>query len=175
LTRIAPFEIGDTLWNKALDRGALLAAAQVLGLAKGAVNLAVDYAKTCEQFGMPIGANQAVKHVLATQQVKLSFARAVVLPVAPDFAARDLVSAARVSHPQLVAAEIADGARRAALQVFGAIGFCWQAGVHFYFKSKLGLSCTWGTAAFHPTRVAQQTLNGPIGAENSFPRFKIAT
>ncbi|MGO4842939.1 acyl-CoA dehydrogenase family protein, partial [Rhizobiaceae sp. 2RAB30] len=46
----------------ALDRGALFSAAQLLGIAQRAVDLAVAYAKERAQFGKPIGSYQAVKH-----------------------------------------------------------------------------------------------------------------
>jgi alkylation response protein AidB-like acyl-CoA dehydrogenase len=62
----------------ALDRGALFAAAQLLGIAQRAVDLAVAYAKERTQFGKPIGSYQAVKHLLSTAQVKIEFARPVV-------------------------------------------------------------------------------------------------
>jgi alkylation response protein AidB-like acyl-CoA dehydrogenase len=170
-TRIADKATGRSIWSEALDRGALLAAGECLGLAKGAINLAVEYAKLREQFGKPIGVNQAVKHMLADQQVKLSFARPVVLAAAADFAAGDVVSAARVSHAKLAAARAAESASRAAVQVFGAIGMTFEAGVHFYFKRALALTSAWGTDHFHRGRIAQRVFQAPIGPENTFPRF----
>jgi alkylation response protein AidB-like acyl-CoA dehydrogenase len=169
-TRIASAQAGEGLWAQALDRGALLAAAEALGVAKGAIALAVDYAKIREQFGKPIGVNQAVKHILADQQVKLSFARPVVLTAAADLEAGDLVASARVSHAKLAATAAAESASRAAVQVFGALGMTWEAGVHFYVKRAFALSGAWGTAAFHRERVAARVFGAPIGPENAFPR-----
>jgi hypothetical protein len=174
-TRIVNAEAGRPLWAQALDRGALLTAGLCLGLAKGSIELAVEYAKTREQFGKPIGTNQAVKHILADQQVKLSFARPVVLAAAADVAAGDLVSAARVSHAKLAASRAAEGASRAAVQIFGALGMTFEAGVHFYVKRALALVGAWGTDMFHQNRVAQRAFDGPIGPENTFPRFGATT
>jgi alkylation response protein AidB-like acyl-CoA dehydrogenase len=174
-TRIADAATGRKLWATALERGALLAAGEALGLAKGAIDMAVDYAKVREQFGKPIGVNQAVKHMLADQQVKLSFARPVVLAAAADFEAGDLVSAARVSHAKLAATAAADSAARTAVQVFGAMGMTAEAGVHVYVKRALALLSAWGTPAFHRDRVAARVLGGgPIGPENSFIRYGAA-
>lgn len=174
-TRIADARAGRRLWAQGLERGALLAAGEALGLAKGAIALAVDYAKVREQFGKPIGVNQAVKHMLADQQVKLSFARPVVLAAAADFAAGDLVSVARVSHGWLAATAAADAAARTAVQVFGAMGMTAEAGVHFFLKRALALTTAWGTPAFHRARVALRVLDGgPIGPENTFARYGAA-
>ena len=60
------------------ERGALLAAAQMIGLGQRCIDMAVAYAKDRHQFGKPIGSYQAVKHLLATAQVKIEFARPVV-------------------------------------------------------------------------------------------------
>ncbi len=169
-TRIADASLGRRLWAKALERGALLAAGQALGLAKGAIDLAVDYAKVREQFGRPIGTNQAVKHILADQQVHLSFARPVVLAAAADFAAGDNVSLARVSHAKLAACAAAESASRAAVQVLGAIGMTAEAGAHFYVKRALALSAAWGTKAFHREQVAERVFEAQIGPANTFPR-----
>jgi alkylation response protein AidB-like acyl-CoA dehydrogenase len=169
-TRIAEAEPGRRLWARALDRGALLAAGECLGLAKGAIELAVEYAKVREQFGKPIGTNQAVKHIIADQQVKLSFARPVVLAAAADLAAGDLISTARISHAKLAAACAAESASRAAVQVFGALGMTFEAGVHFYVKRALALGAAWGTRAFHADRVARRVFEAPIGPEQTFPR-----
>jgi len=169
-TRIADAEQGRRLWAEALERGALLTAAQALGLARGAIELAVEYAKVREQFGKPIGVNQAVKHILADQQVKLSFARPVVLAAAADFAAADLVSSGRVSHAKLAATAAAESATRAAVQVFGAIGITFEAGVHFYVKRALALTAAWGGKAFHRERAARRVFEAPIGPHNTFAR-----
>ena len=147
---------------------------EALGLAQGAIDLAVEYAKVREQFGKPIGVNQAVKHLLADQQVRLSFARPVVLAAAADFAAGDLASAARISHAKLAATQGAENATRAAVQVFGAIGMTFEAGVHFYVKRAFALSAAWGTAAFHRERVARRVFEGPIGPEHTFARVGAA-
>jgi alkylation response protein AidB-like acyl-CoA dehydrogenase len=84
----------------AVDRGALATAAELVGTAERLIAEAVRYAKQREQFGHAIGSFQAIKHMLATAQVRLEFARPVVYRAA--FAvARALASASRdVSTPR---------------------------------------------------------------------------
>ncbi|MEI9984262.1 MAG: acyl-CoA dehydrogenase family protein [Aliidongia sp.] len=60
----------SNFWSAAFERGALFAAAQGLGIAERAVEIATAYARERQQFGKPIGSYQAIKHALATVQVK---------------------------------------------------------------------------------------------------------
>jgi alkylation response protein AidB-like acyl-CoA dehydrogenase len=66
-------------WRRA---GALLTAALQVGVAQGALDLAVRYAREREQFGRAIGSFQAVKHLLADALARADLARAAVLVAA---------------------------------------------------------------------------------------------
>lgn len=161
---------GKADWALALDRGALFAAAQGLGLAQRAVDLAVAYARDRQQFGKPIGSYQAVKHHLASAQVAIEFARPVVLAAAADIGERDLAARARVSHAKIVALEAADQAARTSIQVHGAMGYSWEVDVHLFLKRALALTHSWGSPGFHRHRVAQRLFGLPAGPEFTFSR-----
>ena len=165
-TVVAQGRGGDDAWAAALDRGALFAAAQLLGIAQRAIDMAADYAKERQQFGKPIGSFQAIKHHLANAQVKVEFARPVVLAAAaatsPDLART------RISHAKLAAAAAADAATHAAVQIHGAMGFSWEVDVHFLLKRSLALGQAWGTTAFHRARVAEHILSAPLGPDRTF-------
>ena len=156
--------------DTALDRGALFAAAQLLGIAQRAVDLAVAYAKERNQFGKPIGSYQAVKHLLAEAQVKIEFAKPVVHAAAGGFHAADIHSQARVSHAKLAASEAAELACRTSVQVHGAMGYSWEVDVHFFLKRALALTNWWGDARFHRERVAARVFSQPLGAGHTFAR-----
>ncbi len=160
-TRIA----GD--WSYAMDLGALWTAGQLLGLGQRGIDLAVTYAKDRKQFGKPIGSNQAVKHLLATAQVKIEFARPVYHAAAAELGSGPAASA-RVSHAKLAAMAAADNATRAALQTFGAMGFTWEADLHLYLKRALGLRFSWGDEAFHRRRVIERITQLPTGPDVTF-------
>jgi alkylation response protein AidB-like acyl-CoA dehydrogenase len=166
-TRIAS---GAALWDEALDRAALFAAAQGLGIAQRAVDLAVDYARERQQFGKPIGSYQAVKHLLATAQVKIEFARPVVQAAAAEIGHHDAQSRARVSHAKIAALDAADLAARTAIQVHGAMGYSWEVDVHFFLKRALALTAAWGTPTFHRERVMRRMLTQPTGPDQTFAR-----
>jgi len=162
-----------SLWEDALDRGALFAAAQCVGLAQRSIDIAVEYAKTREQFGKPIGSYQAVKHLIANAQVKVEFARPVIYAGAFTLPQRDAYSRARISHAKLVAAEAADLAARTSLQVHGAMGYSWEVDVHFLLKRGLALSAAWGGPAFHRGRVMARMTEQPLGPEHTFAHKRL--
>ncbi|MEO3388838.1 acyl-CoA dehydrogenase family protein [Mesorhizobium sp. CAU 1741] len=156
------------LLAEAFDRGALFAAAQQVGIAKRCVDLAVTFAKERHQFGKPIGSYQAIKHHLASVQVKIEFARPVLYAAAAALPQGDLYSRARISHAKLVATEAADLAARTAIQVHGAMGYSWEVDVHFFLKRAIALETWWGKPALHRARVAERVLAGALGPESIF-------
>ena len=74
---VEPFDYDEAL---AFDRGALAAAAYLVGLSERMIDVAAEYARQREQYGRPIGVNQAVKHLLADALLKVEFAKPAVLP-----------------------------------------------------------------------------------------------
>ena len=163
-------DLGPADWGLALDRGALFAAAQGLGLAQRSVDLAVAYAKDRTQFGKPIGSYQAVKHHLSSAQTAIEFARPVVLAAAAEIGHADVHSRARVSEAKIVALEAAEQAVRASIQVHGAMGYSWEVDVHLFLKRALALKGAWGTPAFHRSRIAARVFTQPLGADQTFAR-----
>ena len=159
-TRVATAEPARRLLAAAVDRGALATAAQLLGVGQRLIDEAVRYAKQREQFGRAIGSFQAIKHMLASAQVRLEFARPVVYRAAFGVA-RDLATRSRdVSHAKIVAAEAAALAARTALQVHGAIGYTWEVDLHVWMKRAWALETAWGTSSWHRARVAATVLDG---------------
>jgi len=169
-SRVADAQAAIAPLALALDRGALFAAAQGLGLAQRCVDMAAAYATERVQFGKPIGANQAVKHHLATCQTKIEFARPVVYAAAAQIGGQDLHSRARVSHAKLAALAAADLAARTAIQVHGAMGYSWEVDAHFHLKRTLSLTGAWGDEAFHRARVAARVFGAPLDPDQTFAR-----
>ena len=158
-TRIAHGVAARALITAAADRGALAAAAQLLGTAQRLIEEAVGYARQREQFGRPIGSFQAIKHMLASAQVKLEFARPVVYRAAFGVA-RVLPTRSRdVSHAKVAAADAAALAARTALQVHGAIGYTWEVDLHVWMKRAWALEAAWGTSTWHRARLAALLLD----------------
>ena len=150
--QIGDAAVADT-WRR---EGAVLAAAMLLGVAQATVELAADYAKEREQFGRPIGAFQAVKHLCADMLTRAEVARSAVYAAGvtlddpsvgdPDRAA----SAAKV-----VAGEAAVDNGKACIQVHGGMGFTWEVDAHLYFKRARVLDTAFGSRDAHSDRVAR--------------------
>lgn len=155
-------------WGATVDRGALFAAAQMIGLGQRAIDMAVAYAKERTQFGKPIGSYQAVKHLIATAQVKIEFARPVVHAAAAELALDTIASKARIAHAKIAAGEAADLAARTAVQVHGAMGMTWEVDLHLFLKRALALNGAWGTPAWHRRTVIERIATLPIGPAASF-------
>lgn len=167
-SKIGSGQAANELWSTAFERGVIFSAAQCLGLAQRCVDMAVNYAKDRVQFGKPIGSYQAVKHMLATVQVKIEFARPVLLAAAAELPVGGMVAKARASHAKLIAAEAADLAARTALQVHGAMGFTWEVDLHFFLKRALALGAAWGSPTFHRNRVIERMMLAPVGPDAIF-------
>src|SRR5579863_2176774 len=155
-------------WGQAAERGAVLAAAQMIGLGQRCIDMAVAYAKDRTQFGKPIGSYQAVKHLVANAQVQVEFARPVVHAAAAELPLATLAARARIAHAKIVAGEAADLAARTAVQVYGAMGMTQEADVHFSLKRALALKYTWGTAADHRQTVIQRMSTQRTGPDATF-------
>ncbi|GIM92100.1 acyl-CoA dehydrogenase family protein [Paractinoplanes toevensis] len=133
--------------DRALDLGALVCSAQLLGAGRALLEASVEHARTRVQFGRPIGSFQAVQQRLADVAVGLEFARPLVHAAAVTLSTRDL-SAAKVA-----CSDAAGRAARAALQVHGAIGYTQEHGLGRWLTKVRVLSLSWGTPAEHRARV----------------------
>lgn len=106
----------------------LLTAAEQLGTATRVCELAVQHARTREQFGRPIGAFQAVAHLCAQLLVRAETARAAV------YAAAVTADPADIAAARLLADDAAVRGARDCLQVHGGMGFTWESEVHLHMK-----------------------------------------
>jgi alkylation response protein AidB-like acyl-CoA dehydrogenase len=138
-------------------RGTSLGAAALVGVAQGALDVARSYALEREQFGVPIGSFQAVKHLLADMFVRCELARAettAAAAIVADPAAGDPHRA--TSGAKILAGDAALANGRAAVQVLGGMGFTWDMLPHRYLKRAWVLEHTFGTGSSHAERLGAQ-------------------
>jgi alkylation response protein AidB-like acyl-CoA dehydrogenase len=153
-TELAVGERAAAAIECAFDRGALAAAAQLLGVSQRLIDLAAEHARSRVQFGQPIGSFQAVKHMLADALLKLEMARPVVYRAAFSVARAVNERALDVSMAKAFASEAATLASRVALQTHGAIGYTWEHDLHLWMKRAWALAAAWGDAAWHRARIS---------------------
>ncbi len=141
-----------------LDVAAVAYAAELLGIAQRALDLAVAYAKDRVQFGRPIGSFQAVKHRCADMLVDVEGMRSAVYWAAWTLGDVDAAGAERSMAASTAKAWCSDAASRvlaSALQVHGGIGFTWEHDLHLYLKRAHLDAVTFGDATFHRARLAR--------------------
>jgi alkylation response protein AidB-like acyl-CoA dehydrogenase len=122
--------------------------ADAVGAADRALEIATEYAKVRRQFDRPIGAFQAVQHLLADMLRNVELARASV--AAALRVADDGDSAALHRAATLTAAFASDALYRVtadAIQVLGGIGFTWEHDAHLYYKRTWSMRASVGAAA----------------------------
>lgn len=169
-TRIADAASAAPLLDAAFDHGVFAVAAQLLGLTQRVLDAAIDYTSQRKQFGKPIGAYQAVKHLLADVAIRYEFARPVVYRAACALATDDPQRALYVSHAKLAALSAAQLAARNAIQVHGAMGYTWELDLQIFVKRIWALAGNWGDATFHRERVASTLIDArtAIGPARTF-------
>ncbi|MEH6585309.1 MAG: acyl-CoA dehydrogenase family protein [Halioglobus sp.] len=167
---VASGEQAQVLIQRSLDRGALGAAAQALGLAQRMIDLSVQYTSERHQFGRAIGAFQAVKHHMANVAVCLEYAKAPVHRAAYCLANGEAIGSHAVSQAKLAACEAANLAAKNCIQVHGAMGYTWEVDLHIFMKKAWALANTWGDAGFHKTRVGDHIFaeGAALGAGATF-------
>ncbi|VXB27793.1 Acyl-CoA dehydrogenase [Nocardioides sp. AX2bis] len=97
--------------------------AQAVGIARAAYEVALDYARTREQFGKPIIENQAIAFALADMRTSIDAARLLVWRAAWMAATGARFEAAEGSMSKLVAGETAVAVTEKAMQVLGGNGY----------------------------------------------------
>src|SRR4051812_44920439 len=141
--------------QRLIDRGATFAAADMLGGAARALEMAVDYAKDRVQFGRPIGSFQAVKHRCADMLVDVEGMRSTVYWAAWCLSAGDDDTSVAASTAKVWCTDASKRVMASALQVHGGIGFTWEHDLHFFLKRAQLDQLAFGDASFHRARLTE--------------------
>jgi alkylation response protein AidB-like acyl-CoA dehydrogenase len=141
--------------RRALDWATAGICAEMVGGAQKVLEDSVEYAKTRQQFGKPIGIYQAVSHKLADMLLEVESAKSVTYYAAwtVDADAPDRALACSIAK-----AYTSDAYRHATgsgIQVHGGIGFTWEHDMHLYFKRAKASEVTLGDPTFHRELVAE--------------------
>ncbi|MCU1486669.1 MAG: acyl-CoA dehydrogenase, C-domain protein, partial [Actinomycetia bacterium] len=129
-------EVGDlTAWTAL---GLALTSAELVGTMRGAVDLAVTYAKDREQYGTAIGSFQAVQHLLADAFTLMEGSRSIALHAAwaVDALPADVALAA-AAVAKAYCARSARAVCETAIQVHGGIGNTWECLAHVHLRRAL--------------------------------------
>jgi len=143
----SPTELGELSEEDAARWRALALAvtcADLVGAARGAQALAVDYAKVREQYGATIGSYQAVGHLLAESLALIEGSISVLRHAAwavDELPSSQAIEAARVA--KIYCARAALTVCETSIQVHGGIGNTWECLAHVYLRRVLTATETW--------------------------------
>jgi alkylation response protein AidB-like acyl-CoA dehydrogenase len=140
--------------ERAFDVVAVALAAESVGVARRAMDMAVQYAKEREQFGRPIGAYQAISHACAQMLLEVEGARSTTLYAAWALDHEPESGQLAASMAKAYASDAGWRVPAAALQVHGGIGFTWEHDLHLWLKRGKANAYVWGDSRAHRTRVA---------------------
>lgn len=152
-----PGAAASAVLERVLDLGAAAACAEGVGVAQTMLDMTVAHLKERRQFGVPIGAFQALQHravemFVAVQLLRSMLVLATVHADEPDDALRRRsVSAAK--------AKLGSSGRfvsQQAIQLHGGIGITDEHDIGLYFKRMLALNAMLGDESHHVQRLAAQ-------------------
>ena len=134
-------------------------AAELVGVAQGALDLTVAHALHRQQFGRAIGSFQAIKHALVDVMMDVEACRTAVRRAAEAVDAYDPEAEQLSLLCQAVSSDAAMQAGKAAIQVHGAIGFTWEHDAHLYLKRAMSGAQLFGSARENRRRLAGLLLD----------------
>ncbi len=130
-----------------------------LGIAQGAFDLAVDYAKRREQFGRKIGEFQGLQWMLANMHIQLQSARLLLYHAAQN-AGDGFPDALEAATAKVSAAEAAIAVTNAALQIHGAVGYSCELPLERMVRDARMFAIGGGTVEMQRNLIAERLLGG---------------
>src|SRR3984957_16785553 len=146
-----------------LDRALVAIASELVGVSERALDMTVAYVKERKQFGVPVGAYQAVSHRCAQMLLDTEKARATTAFAAwaADADPGRLGEAAAMA--KAAASEAGVEVTASAIQAHGGIGFTWEADVHWLYKRALVDAALLGGAKQQRARLGELLRLAPVG------------
>ncbi len=137
-----------------LDRCLVAVASELVGVSERALEMAVAYVKERRQFGVPVGAYQAVSHRCAQMLLETEQARSLSAYAAWTADADPSRLAEAAAMTKAAASDAGRDVTASAIQAHGGIGFTWEADVHWLYKRAQLDAALLGGAKHHRARLA---------------------
>ena len=148
---------GREVLNAMLTAGRIGAAAEGVGVARGAMDMTVDYLKQRKQFGKLIGEFQALQHRAAHLYSEVEIARAVTMKAAQLLDGGSEKADLMASVAKAKVAKAAGLAVREGVQMHGGIGMTDEYDIGLYMKRDRALQEFLGDMYYHASRVADMS------------------
>ncbi len=146
---------GRTVLNALLMAGRVGAAAEGVGVARGAMDMTIGYLKQRKQFGQLIGEFQALQHRASHLYSEVEIARAAVIKAQQLLDAGSERADLMASVAKAKVSKAAGLAVREGVQMHGGIGMTDEYDIGLYMKRDRALQEFLGDAYYHANRVAE--------------------
>ena len=143
--------------ERVVEAGIAAMGAEAVGAMEAMQAMTLEYSRTREQFGKPIGQNQVVQHRLSDMLMSLEQGRSMAMLATvsveePDAAERArMIAMAKVGYGQA-----ARFVSQQAIQLHGGIGMTEEYAVGHYFRRCMVIEHSFGDTAYHLARLAAQ-------------------
>jgi len=145
---------GRAAVRAAIDVATVALCAEMVGGMQWVLDTAVEYAKTRQQFGRPIGSFQAVQHQCADMLLLTESARSATYYAAWALTENDPGAPLAVSMAKAYCSDACREVGNRGVQVHGGIGFTWEHDLQLYYKRAKSSEILFGDATFHRERIA---------------------
>jgi alkylation response protein AidB-like acyl-CoA dehydrogenase len=146
---------GGEIIGRVLDRARAGLAAEMLGSAAAAFERTVQYLKDRQQFGVPIGSFQALKHRAAQMFCEIELTRSAVIAALSALDASDAAASRLASLAKAKAGEALFLVSNEGVQMHGGIGMTDEHEIGFYLKRARVAQASFGDSAFQRRRYAE--------------------
>jgi pimeloyl-CoA dehydrogenase small subunit len=143
--------------ERVVEAGIAATAAEAVGAMETMQAMTLEYLKTRQQFGRPIGQNQALRHRATEMLMELERGRSMAMLAAmmveePDPAER----AHNIAMAKVGVGQASKFVSQNAIQLHGGIGMTEEYAVGHYFRRCMVIEHTFGDTAHHLSRLAEQ-------------------
>ncbi len=146
--------------NGAFEVATTALCAEMVGGMGWILDTTVEFAKTRQQFGRPIGSFQAVQHQCADMLLLTESARSAAYYAAYALTEGDSAASGAVSIAKAYCSDAFREVGNRGVQVHGGIGFTWEHDLQLYYKRSKSSETLFGDATFHRERIARLVIDG---------------
>ena len=140
--------------QRAREEMTVALAFELVGTCQTMFDTNLQYAKERQQFGVPIGSFQAVKHKLANMFVAIERARALCMFAAATINEDDPRRTMAASAAKAAAGDCQRLVAQDGIQLLGGIGYTWEHDQHLFVKRAKVSDALLGNASFHRQQIA---------------------
>jgi pimeloyl-CoA dehydrogenase small subunit len=148
---------GLPIIERVVEAGIAALAAEAVGAMEAMQALTLEYLKTRQQFGQPIGRNQALQHRASEMYMALEQGRSLAMLAAMTLEEGDPAERARsIATVKVGIGQAARFVSQNAVQLHGGIGMTEEYAVGHYFRRCMVIEHTFGDTAHHLSRLARE-------------------